>query len=295
MKKIAITGANGFIGSNLVNKLVKNDYEVAIICREKSNLESLNNVIDKVKIYRVDDDIDKIINSFREFNPECIIHLAAVFKTEHNSQDIYKFIDSNIKYPSIILEAMSKAGIRKFINTGTAWQHYNNDEYNPVCLYAATKESFEKIIEYYVKALNFKCITLKLFDSYGENDNRGKLISSLINTAISNGEINMSNGEPKMDLTHVDDISRGFIKAFEYLDCIDYGEHKKYALCTGKTLSLKEIVKIFEEQTGYKLKVNWGVRKYRDREIMEPWNKYEILPNWQSRISFEDWIKGALN
>lgn len=289
--KIAITGATGFIGSHLVNGLVKENHDVSILCRKNSNLNSLNSVINKISVYRCDDNINEIINAFNEFKPACVIHLAAFFKADHKKDDVYKFIDSNIKYPSIILEAMDRCGIKNFINTGTAWQHYNNEEYNPVCLYAATKESFEKIIDYYTNALSFKCITLKLFDTYGENDNRGKLISILKKCAESNIELNMTEGNCKIDLTHVDDIVNGFIKALEYIEYIESGSHVKYALCTERLLSLRDVIRIFEAKTGYKLKVNWGSREYRKREVMEPWNKYEILPNWKSEISFEEGIE----
>lgn len=289
--KIAITGATGFIGSHLVNRLVKENHDVLILCRKSSDLNSLNSVINKIRICRCDDNINQVISAFNEFNPKYVIHLAAFFKSDHKKDDIDKFIDSNIKYPSIILEAMRQCGVKNFINTGTAWQHYNNEEYNPVCLYAATKESFEKIIDYYTKALGLRCITLKLFDSYGDNDNRGKLISVLKKCAENNIDLNMTEGNCKIDLTHVDDIVNGFIKAVEYMEYLENGSHAKYVLCTERLLSLKEVIEIFENKTGYKLKVNWNSRKYGYRKIIVPWNKYEILPNWKSEISFEEGIE----
>ena len=262
MNNIMITGATGFIGSHLIYELINNEYNVAILCRKESKLDKFKNIINKIKVYKVDDNINKIIMALNEFKPNCIVHLAAIFKSEHEKEDIDNFIDINIKYPTKILEAMKQCGIKNFINTSTAWQHYNNEDYNPVCLYAATKESFEKIIDYYAKGVKFKCISLELFDSYGDNDTRGKLISVLKDFSINNKILKMTEGESKIDLTHVNDIVYGFIKAIE----------------------------IFEEKTGYKLNVEWGARHYREREIMKPWDRYEILPNWKSEITFEDGV-----
>ena len=278
MNNIMITGATGFIGSHLIYELINNEYNVAILCRKESKLDKFKNII------------NKIIMALNEFKPNCIVHLAAIFKSEHEKEDIDNFIDINIKYPTKILEAMKQCGIKNFINTSTAWQHYNNEDYNPVCLYAATKESFEKIIDYYAKGVKFKCISLELFDSYGDNDTRGKLISVLKDFSINNKILKMTEGESKIDLTHVNDIVYGFIKAIEFLNDIEYGEHRKYAICTGRVLTLKEVIEIFEEKTGYKLNVEWGARHYREREIMKPWDRYEILPNWKSEITFEDGV-----
>ena len=57
-----------------------------------------------------------------------------------------------------------------------------------------------------------------------------------------------------------------------------------------KSINIKEVIEIFEERTGYKLNVEWGARHYREREIMKPWDRYEILPNWKSEITFEDGV-----
>lgn len=290
MNNIMVTGATGFIGSHLIYELINNQYNVAILCRKESNLDKFKNIINKINVYKSNDNISEIIKALDDFKPNCVIHLAAIFNSEHKKEDIDKFIDTNIKYPTKILEAMKQCEIKNFINTSTVWQHYNNEDYNPVCFYAATKESFEKMIDYYTKALKFKCISLELFDSYGDNDTRGKLISVLKDFSKNNKVLKMTEGESKIDLTHVNDIVDGYIKAIEFLNNIEYGEHRKYAICTGRLLTLKEVIKIFEEKTGYKLNVEWGARSYRKREIMEPWNRYKILPNWKSKISFEEGI-----
>ena len=61
------------------------------------------------------------------------------------------------------------------LTAGTAWQHYNNQSYDPVCLYAATKQAYECLIDYYVKVHGLHAVTVKLHDTYGEGDERGKL------------------------------------------------------------------------------------------------------------------------
>lgn len=294
MSKVIVTGATGYIGRNLVENLIKDNHVVGIIVRENSKLDIFNENTSKIKIFKMNDDINQLINFFKEFNAECVFHLASACIVEHKNTDIEKIINSNIKFGSFILEAMKDSNIKNIINTGSFSQHYNNEEYNPASFYAATKEGFEKILEYYVQAENFKAITLKLFDTYGIGDTRSKVLNIIKDKAIKNEEINLSPGEQKMDLIYIEDVVNGFLKALEYLNNINNGMHKKYAICTGRKLTLKEIVQIFEIESKLSIKANFGKLQYRKREIMEPWCNCEILPNWKSKISLEEGIRRIL-
>ncbi|MGL5615007.1 MAG: NAD-dependent epimerase/dehydratase family protein [Sarcina sp.] len=292
MDKVIVTGATGFIGSNLVKRLVFEGYKVAIVIREKSSLKNLEEVLDEIEIFIFDNNLEKLISFLEKTNPKVIFHLASLFIGDHQSKDIENLIDSNVKFGCFLLEAMKKSSVNNIINTGTAWQHFNNEKYNASCLYAATKESFSKILEYYVKAYSMKAITLELFDSYGENDNRGKLINIIEKAAFSKEELDMSWGEQYIDLTHVDDIVEGFLIAYKHLlKNINEADLKVYGLCTGRRLTIRDVVQLFEDILGYKLKINWGKREYRKREIMIPWNSYEKLPNWNSKISLEEGLR----
>jgi nucleoside-diphosphate-sugar epimerase len=62
---------------------------------------------------------------------------------------------------------MQAAGIRRLVNAGTTWQHYLGQVYDPVNLYAATKQAFEAILKFYTSTRDFQAITLELTDTYG--------------------------------------------------------------------------------------------------------------------------------
>lgn len=291
MKRVVVTGATGFIGENLTRRLVELGFLVSIIVRENSNLSYLSDISGNLDIYRFDGDLEKLIKYFKDIKAEAVFHLASCFIAEHKSLDVENLIDSNVKFGSFLLEAMRVSNVKNIINTGTAWQHYQNKDYNAVCLYAATKESFEKIIDYYVDAYEINAITLKIFDSYGENDRRGKLINILKEVSLLGRELNMSEGIQKIDLTHVEDIVEGYIVAYNNLNNLNEKSHKRYAICTERKVTLKELIEIFQKETGYEVKVNWGVRAQRYREVISPWDRYEKLPNWKSKISLEEGLK----
>lgn len=113
-------------------------------------------------------------------NPDIVIHIASLTSVTHDYSTIENLLRSNIEFPTKLLEAMEVAGVKKFINTGTTWQNYNSADYEPVNLYAATKQAFEDILKYYIFAKGFSSITLRLFDTYGPNDTRKNLYHYLI-------------------------------------------------------------------------------------------------------------------
>jgi nucleoside-diphosphate-sugar epimerase len=285
---IVITGATGFVGSNLTKCFLNLNYEVHLIVRPNSDLSNLNMNDSSLKIFRYDNNLNSLISFFKVTNPICTFHLASNFIAEHNSSQIDGLVASNILFGLHLLEAMKEANVRTLINTGTSWQHYHNEDYNPVSLYAATKQAFENLIEYYVQAEGFKVITLKLFDTYGETDTRPKLINLLNQFAKENTELKLSPGNQMINLVHVDDVCIAFETAMKLIEKSGNGIHQKYVVKHSKSYSLKEVISVFETTAQIKMNIIWGGKPYRKREVMESWEKGKDLPNWFAKIGLEE-------
>lgn len=288
MEKAIVTGATEYIGSNLVKRLLDMNMEVHII----TDLDSKSdfNIKDRLHIFEYNNSTSDIVNYFKEVKADIVFHLAALCIDEHKSEDIHNLIESNIKFGTDILEAMAKSGTKRIINTGTYWQNYIDKDYNPVCLYAATKEAFEKIIEYYVEAENFSAVTLKLFDTYGYNDARNKILNIFKKISNTGESIDMSSGEQFMDLVYIDDIVQSFISAANLTE--EYtAQHRKYFVKTGHTIKLKDLANLYETTFNTKLNINWGAKEYRKREVMKPYEDGETLPNWKATLNIEDGLK----
>lgn len=283
--KIIITGATGFVGFNLAIFYLNKNYEVYIIVRATSDISNLSTQNSKLKVYVYDGNLNSLISFFKEVNPICTFHLASNFIAEHQPSEITGLVDSNISFGLQLLEAMKEANVRTLINTGTSWQHYNNEDYNPVCLYAATKQAFESLIEYYVQAENFKVITLKLFDTYGENDIRPKLINALNVCAKENKVLKLSPGEQIINLVHIEDVCCAYDIALKMLESEMVKGHKKYAVKHPLSYTLKEVINLYEIMHEEKLCIEWGGKRYKKREVMTLWEKGEVLPNWIPKIT----------
>lgn len=290
-KTAIITGATGYIGSKLAKKLVRDKWDVYLITRLESSFKYIEDITNDVNILIYDGNVECLIEFFNEIKPQVIFHLASLVTIEHTISDIDGLIESNIKFGTHILEAMVKSQVGTLVNTGTSWQHYNNDDYNPVNLYAATKQAFEAILKYYTEATGIKAITLELFDTFGPNDNRPKIINLLKKISKNNAPLDMSLGEQLLDIVYIDDVVEAYIIAANHLIKNENIKNGKYSVCTNKPIKLKELVEKFEEVYETKLNINWGRRPYRDREVMATWDKGEVLPNWYPKISLEEGLR----
>ena len=201
--KIAVvTGATGYIGSKLCHRLIDDGWTVHVLCRNVGrNLTSI--LASKVTLHVYDGSTESVLNCIRSCRPDIVFHLASLCISEHRSEQVTDLISSNVLYGTQLIEACVRYDVKYFVNTGTSWQHYKSESYDPVCLYAATKQAFEDILDFYTDAYAIKALTLKLFDTYGPHDQRQKLVNLIINSAKSGELLEMSPGEQHLDLVHL--------------------------------------------------------------------------------------------
>lgn len=256
-----ITGATGFVGSHLVEALAKKNYVVHTIVRPGSDISSLKTLDqERIRIHVYENhNFNQIFSGIKEYEkPELVFHLASMVLGTHTYHDIPELLQSNITFGVELLECMREHGIYRLVNTGTSWQHYDNELYNPVNLYAATKQAFQDIEVYYEKAHGFKIINLQLFDNYGPNDKRGKLLNLLKQAVTNDMPLDMTPGKQLIDLVYIDDLVRAFILAGEYLmngQCQYCGT---YSVSSGNPITLHSLVDMIQEILNKKVNINWG-------------------------------------
>ena len=287
--KIFITGATGFIGKHLVEQLVLDGCDVTINVRNDST--AFNKKINKycLGINGIEEDIE----FFKKESFDGIIHLASLYLTIHKPAEALKLIDSNLQFSTYVLECAVQAKIYWFINTGTFWQHYQNSDYSPINLYAATKQAFESIAKYYIETRQINFCTLKLSDTYGPNDTRTKVFNIWQRIVKSGETLDMSPGEQLIDISYIDDVVAAFILLAKHLqkDHSLTNNGVVYAVKANKRFTLKQLACIFENITQNKLNINWGGRDYKDREVMVPWEGGDVVPGWEPKISIETGIR----
>lgn len=289
--KALITGATGFVGSHLTEKLYHDGWDVHIIVRPTSNLNRLTPILSGITVHVHDGTTVQMIAIMKKANPDVVFHIASAVVSQHEPEDIATLMDSNILFATQLIEAMIQNEVYHLINTGTSWQHYQNEAYNPVCLYAATKEAYETILKYYMEVTPLQVINLKLFDTYGPNDPRRKLIPLLQETAKTNESIEMSAGEQLIDLVHIRDVVNAFVVAADRFLNHKANQWEAYAVSSANPIKLKDMVKTYEKILERSLPITWGALPYRLREVMVPWNNGKKLPGWEPTIQLDEGLR----
>ncbi|MBN2125040.1 MAG: NAD(P)-dependent oxidoreductase [Deltaproteobacteria bacterium] len=288
-----LTGATGFVGSHLARRLVAEGWEVHALVRPSSSLVPLTSVLDRMTLHTCEPGEDPSAALARA-RPEIVFHLASLFLAAHEAGDIRPLVESNITFPLQLVQAMVDNGVYRLVNTGTSWQHYEDRAYSPVCLYAASKQAFETLLEYFIESTPLRVITLELFDIYGPDDSRGKLFSLLKKARRRKTPLAMSPGEQFIDPVFIDDVVEAYLTAAGRFKDGEIPGHEHYGISSGNPIRLKDLVGLFERLSGSEIPVRWGARPYRPREVMTPWSKGASLPGWRPKVSLEQGIRQIL-
>ena len=292
MSRILITGATGYVGGALAREFARAGDDVRVLVRPASDLRKLPAEITRDKIVVHDGTTESLLRNLSAVSPEVVIHAAALVSGEHSAETVEPMVRSNVLLGVQLLEAMVDSGAKRFINTGTFWQNSGSDWALPNSLYAATKQAFQELLDLYSRKRGIAAVTLKLYDVYGPDDPRRKLFSYLRAAARTGEPLELTPGDQRLDLVYIADVVAAYRTAARALFRGATG-HEVYAVRSGKTHSLKEIVALYQSVTGRTFPAKWGARPYRETDIMAPWEG-PILPDWSARVSLEEGIRKLL-
>jgi UDP-glucuronate 4-epimerase len=271
-----ITGAAGFIGSSLCLKLANNNKVIGV-----DNLSKDNNYFIKIKrhqlvkknifkFYKLDiNDENKLNLIIRNFEPDCIIHLAASAGVRDSIDNPKKFITNNILGFFNVIEAAKKNNVKKFIYASSSSVYGLNQKipfkenlklnFAPN-IYASTKQSNEMIAKTYEYLHGYPSIGLRFFSVYGPWGRPDMAVYKFTGKILEKKNIRLyGNGKYRRDFTYIDDIVECIIrltkiKKSKKNSIINIGGSKDYNVLDlvrtiEKILNLKAKI-IFEKKTG---------------------------------------------
>lgn len=237
MKKVLVTGSSGFIGSNLVMRLLNDHHDFDIV-----GIDNMNDYYDvSLKEYRLNkikklnknfefikgdiSDRDFINNIFDKYNFDVVINLAAQAGVRYSLENPDAYITSNIIGFYNLLEAIRNHPVEHFIFASSSSVYGGNTKIpfstddkvdHPVSLYAATKKSDELLAYTYSHLFNIKATGLRFFTVYGPAGRPDMAYFSFTNKLLNNEKIKIFNyGKCERDFTYIDDIVEGIVRIID--------------------------------------------------------------------------------
>lgn len=287
MKKILVTGINGFLGSHIAKKLSE-VYEVIGVEYSVENLWRLEGTTFEVYISN-DASLKKIFKTHQIF---AIIHTATIYRAKNES--ITDILNTNILLPVKLYELANKYNVSIFLNTDS----FFNDKKHQYSYLSEYTQSKNDALEW-LKTLNArgscKLVNMKIFHMYGPNDALTKFIPSvLLKIKENTPSLDLTKGEQTRDFIYIDDVIRAFeivLNKYSEIPCF-----KEFEVGTGNEVSLFEMVLLMKKLTESSTKLNFGVLSYRDGEIMvsKADNKELLNIGWSSKINLKNGISCLL-
>ena len=292
-RRALVTGATGFVGRHLCRRLVADGWEVTAVVRDPGSPR----VPAGVAAEAPPDDHAGFVDLVRNADPEVCLHLATHFAAEHRPNDVVPMLDANVVLGTRLAEALVDAGGVPLVNTGTAWQHVGGADYDPVSLYAATKQAFTDILRYHAARRGLPVATLTLVDTYGPDDDRAKLVPALLDVGRSGRPLELSDGGQMIDLVHIDDVVGAFVLVIDLLRSdrasVAADGTTRWAVSSGRPVTLRDLVSRFSTATCLPIDARWGVRPRRAVEMREPWPSVAPPPGWRPTVDLDHGL-GAL-
>lgn len=299
-KTILVTGAAGFIGANLVNKILK-DFNV----KKVIGLDNINDYYDvKIKEYRLENigkytkfefikgnlaDKELIKEIFEKNKPEIVVNLAAQAGVRYSITNPDAYVEANLIGFYNILEACRHNPVEHLVYASSSSVYgsnkkvpYSTDDKvdNPVSLYAATKKSNELMAHAYSKLYNIPSTGLRFFTVYGPAGRPDMAYFGFTNKLLNGDTIKIFNyGNCKRDFTYIDDIVEGIIRVMQGAPEKKNGEdglpvppYAIYNIGNGHPENLLDFVKILQEELvrANVLPENYDFESHKELVAMQP-------------------------
>jgi GDP-4-dehydro-6-deoxy-D-mannose reductase len=293
---IIITGANGFVGSNIIYKLKNKFKGNKIIALHRGNLA---NKLKGVNYQKVDlSFIDEIIKIIDNCSPEYIIHLAAESSVAFSWKEPVKSFNNNINIYLNLIEAVRQSKFNPTILSVGSSEVYGNtkkiklpfkesSKINPINPYSVARASQEAISKVYTEGYGLKIIMTRSFNHIGIEQDLRFFIPSVINQLFDSNSTSLylGNLEIVRDYIDIDDVTDA------YLELLDKGvPGEVYNVCSGIGYTLKEVVDIIMNTSNIfkDISINESVIRPNDNiYIVGDNTKIKKLTGWKPKFSLE--------
>jgi len=309
-KTILVTGADGFIGSHLVERLVHQGYHVrAFVLYNSFNSwgwldQSPNDIKKNIEVFCGDiRDPHGVKTAMR--GCDVVLHLAALIAIPYSYHSPDTYIDTNVKGTLNIVQAAKELGVEKVIHTSTS-EVYGTAQFVPITEghplqgqspYSASKIGADQIAMSFYHSFETPIAIIRPFNTYGPRQSARAIIPTII-TQIASGQkqIKLGSLTPTRDFNYIEDTVMGFISAIQSDQCI--GEVINIGSCY--EISMGELARLIADIMGKDIEIAEEKQRVRPEKsevnrLMASNKKAHQLLNWQPKYAgIEGLRKGLL-
>ena len=300
-KKILITGAAGFIGSNLLRRCLEENAEVYILSIKPANKWRLENVLSHVQEHCVNLlDLDLLEKTVASISPEIIFHMAA-YGVYSSQKDVKKIIETNLLGTINLVNICKKTGFELFVNTGSVFEYgiknsplKESDMLEPISDYGISKAAATLYCQAVAKKENRPVVTLRLFTPYGYYEEPPRLVPSVILSCLNGENPKLSSPGSMRDFIFIEDVVDAYIKAAENVRKVS-GEILNIG--SGKQCSVGEVVNTILQYSGNSVIPQWD--SFSDNRIESKMLEADILKaermlNWRPNYSLQQGLEKSV-
>jgi len=315
-KQILVTGAGGFIGSHLVEELVRSGSKVCAFVRYNSRADAgllkllPADVLDEIEIIagdlRDEDAIRKAVQG-----RQIVFHLGALISIPYSYLHPVEVAATNIMGTLNVLLACRDLGVEKLVHTSTS-EVYGTARVVPITEshplhgqspYSASKIGADKLVESFYSAYGLPVVTVRPFNTFGPRQSARAVIPTIITQALACDQIRLGNLETTRDFTYVSDTVAGFIKAAE----AEKGLGQAINLGTGSEIRVGELAELIIKKIGRPIKLDVDQQRLRPAQsevlrLLSDNSLARVTFNWQPQVSLDEgldltieWIKKHLD
>ncbi len=315
-RTVLVTGAGGFIGSHLTERLIDEGAQVRAFVRYTSRGDvGLLSLLPPDKLAAVQvisgdlRDVEAVRGAVK--GVDTVFHLGALIAIPYSYVHPREVIEVNVLGTTNVLMAAREYGVRRIVHTSTS-EVYGTAQYTPIdeshplqgqSPYSASKIGADKIVESFVRSFELPVATLRPFNTYGPRQSARAVIPTIITQALAKDEIRLGSLTPQRDLTFVADTVDGFVRMATH----DAAIGQEVNIGADATISIGELAQKILRIVGRELPIVTDEQRLRPAgsEVLRLWadnRKAAELIGWRPQVSLDEglartvaWIRDNLS
>ena len=299
--RILVTGASGFVGGRLLERLAQNrGFQLFALQRYVTGRDDLSpsqasEASPKLAFCDLRDPA-AVKSVVREIQPEVVIHLASISPVSYSYDHPNEVMDVNLSGTINLAESCRRENpsLKHFLFASTSETYGNgpvpkreDTPQSPNSPYSVSKLAAEKYLLYMWQASKFPVTVLRAFNTYGRRDSSDYLVERMIVQMLRGDVVRLGDPAPARDLLHIDD------HVDAYLACLSNSQAsigEIFNFCTGEKLTVGSLAEKLRDMTGFRGRIQWNTIPPRPLDIQVMYGdpaKAKSVLGWQPKVKLE--------